>query len=84
MGGKEKNKKSTNAENNGLKKKQRPHNALPRVVQFKIAATLRLHDLCEPVHICLRLLTTEETAPSWTQMHGKISTSLLLTRLNCV
>ena len=53
MGGKQKNKNSTNTENNSLKKKQRPHNALPNVIPNTgtVAATLRLHDLGEPVHI---------------------------------
>ena len=35
--------------NNGLKKKQRPHNPM----WFQIAATLRLHDLLEPLHIIM-------------------------------
>jgi len=32
LGGKQTIKKSTNTENNGLKKKQRPHNTLPNMV----------------------------------------------------
>ena len=32
VGGKQKIKKSTNTENNSLKKKQRPHNTLPNMV----------------------------------------------------
>jgi len=27
---------------------------------FQIAATLRPRDLCEPVHVCLRLLTAKQ------------------------
>ena len=86
MGGKQKNKNSTNTENNSLKKKQRPHNALPNVIPNTgtVAAKLRLLDLGEPVHICLRLLATKQTAPSWTEMHGKTSISLWLTWLNCI
>ena len=49
-GGKQKNKKRANAENNRLKKKQRPHNPIPNVVPNS-RYRLRLHELLEPVHI---------------------------------
>ena len=60
VGGKQKIKKSTNAENNGLKKKQRPHNTLPNMVPNGRNA-LRLHELCEPMHVCMRPLTPKQT-----------------------
>ena len=57
MGGKQKNKRSTNAENRArLKKKQRLHTML-FPTWFQIAATLRPH---EPVHVCLRPLTAKK------------------------
>ena len=83
MGGKQKNKKSTNTENNSLKKKQRLHNSLPNVIP-NTGSRYTVYDLGEPVHVCLRPLATKQTAPSWTQMHGKTSISLLLTRLNYI
>ena len=60
VGGKQKIKKSTNAEKNGLKKKQRPHNTLPNMVPNGHYA-LRLHELCEPMHVCTRPLTPKQT-----------------------
>ena len=82
MGGKQKIKKSTNTENNGLKKKRRPHNTLP--TWFQLAATLRLHELCEPMYVCMSQLSPKQTALSWTLMHGKTNISLLLNRLNWI
>ena len=76
--------KRTKAENNRSKKQQRLHNTLPNMVPN--TPRLRPRDLREPVHVCPRLLimTTKQTAPSWTQMHGKTSISLLSSRLNCI
>jgi len=69
LGGKQKNKKSTTAEKQPLKEKQRHTMLFP--MWFQIAPTLRLLDLCEPVHICLRPLTAKQTAPLWTGCTGK-------------
>ena len=84
MGGKQKNKKNTNAENKRLRKSKGRTMHFP--AWFQIATTLRLHDLREPVHIrvCIRPLTAKQTAPSWTQKHRTTSISLLLTRLNYI
>ena len=49
VGGKQKNKKSTNVESNRLKKGKGRTTVFPTWLQ--IAATLRPHDLCEPVHV---------------------------------
>ena len=50
---------------------------------LSVAPTLSPHDLCEPVHECMRPLTTKQTAPPCTGMHGKTTISLLI-RLNCI
>ena len=78
-----KHNKSTAVEKNHLKKKQR-HNGLIQVTWFRIAATLRPHDLCEPVHVCLRPLTLSERLRYGPRCTGKTIISLLLTMLNCI
>ena len=65
VGGKTKNKKSTTAENNHLKKKQRPHNAFPNEVPNGHYTETAWPTVCDPMHVCLRLLTAKQTAPSW-------------------
>ena len=49
-GERQKNKKSTNAEKQPLKRKNEGHTTLSPT-WFQIATTLRPHDLCETVHV---------------------------------
>ena len=62
-GGKQKNEKGTNAENNRLKKNKDGTTLFPP--WFQIAAILRPHEQREPVYVCMRPLTSKQTALSW-------------------
>ena len=66
------------------RKKKGRTTLFPTWLQILVAAALRPHELRELVHICMRLLNATQTTPSWTQIYGKTSISLLLTRLNCI
>ena len=68
MGGKQKNKKSTNAESNRLKKKQRPHKAFPHPFPNSCYTET---DLREPVHVSMRPLTAKQTAHHGPRCIGK-------------